>query len=141
MDVCVPCARHCTKYRVSAANSVPVAQSFRSPEDQGRRECHYEQLGTWVAFPPWDTGIGALLPTALWLLPGECWDKCSQCTQARRLEGGEGLRVGENGENALEAPDSCATLTFWEPNGTPVRASDLENALLPSRPKGWALSC
>lgn len=28
MDECVPCARHCTKYRVSAANSVPVAVSI-----------------------------------------------------------------------------------------------------------------
>lgn len=99
-----------------------LSLSFHFPEDQGRRECHYEQLGPRVPFPPWNTGISALLPTALWLLPREYWDKCSQSTQARRLEGGEGLRVREN---ALEVPDSCATVTFWEPNCTPSQSLKL----------------
>lgn len=115
MDECVPCARHCTKYRVSAANSVPVAVSILLRT----------RLEENVIMSSWDHGYRFLrgIQESVPFFPrhfGFYTENIGINAVSPHRQGGS-----KEGENALEAPDSCATMTFWEPNCTPSQSLKL----------------
>lgn len=121
---CALCARH-------RAVSLSLT-AYVLPRTRAKEHCYYtERLG-----PRESTTGTSAFPRKFYL--GECWDKCSQLAEGRKLWG-EGLLCREGG---LEAASQLCIGDF-SGNQTASDVSEpqtvrVKGTLLPSCPKGWA---